>query len=785
MNGLNIPPYERKNGEEYFADDLISKKEALFENISLIELINRDLIKPGVTLYSPKDKFRCSLLENGKVSITFVGGGEFKGSLEEITDLITQSKLVDPWEYWSFRKNNNLYPLAKLKEIAFQERQDELIEQNSYRLSQIKNQNPYNFDEIQEEYEDKEAYQQRLLDEEYIKEQEEKTRYSTIGQEQSANKKRIERDIFSNYPNPDSYIKEIRQFPVLDKEVELQIGQEAINLRHLFYQQLTNFPIVADILEKWLKNLKAGKILPRHLSFIRTFSKNIPDVSTDDPEKKDLSKITRQLQHTISSYRRLENLAGKYTSEELSRIREDLAETLYRLKLKPTTITKILKHINNTDSAKNLYSQNKLDPKNFKSAIKNLNTAWAHLIETQHELIIPNLTIVSHISKKEGQKKLSYHDFWDYLQNGNLGIIRAAETFNVDSGAKFATYAGYWIKQGNRPLAPETFISNLSHDAKTRHLKVIGTAKRLEEELGRKPTTQEIASNLELSEKKEIDIHTAFSIKESISIDEDNNKITQTLEDPYNIAPIDFDISLETEGFEIIRILDKAEENGLLDRKKIEILEYLYGLNDKPVMTLYQIRDLYGNTSHERIRQLRDHAQMALFAEFISPHSMTEYDAYHQNSDLKRLALRDTKEAKEKNEHSEAKSINRHPSQETIQQRRINEVIKVCEETERTRQIQIGLTQISDDNISNQEKEIFRKFYGLEKWTSRQSTPEIIQDLDVSKTQISEAREKIWKQLENLDYFTPNDKLPKNGSRPLINGKMGQRIHDNYSHLFE
>jgi len=218
----------------------------------------------------------------------------------------------------------------------------------------------------------------------------------------------------------------------------------------------------------------------------------------------------------------------------------------------------------------------------------------------KRKLIQANLRLVVSIAKKYvGQGVL----FMDLVQEGSLGLIRAAEKYDYSREFKFSTYATWWIKQ--------TIIRAISNNSrsiripvhmadKIRKFKKISAA--LQFSLNREATDKEIADKMEINVKKIPSIKRAI-IKEPISLDtpvtEDLSVQDYIQDESYNSPEEQTHKSALNDGMdELLKSLDERER---------KIITYRFGINGEQTKTLEQLGQLLG-FSKERIRQLEDGA---------------------------------------------------------------------------------------------------------------------------------------------------------------------------------
>ncbi|MCX5804590.1 MAG: sigma-70 family RNA polymerase sigma factor [Proteobacteria bacterium] len=393
-----------------------------------------------------------------------------------------------------------------------------------------------------------------------------------------------------------AYLKDIGRVSLLTRDEEQQIGKKIekgeSNTRNILFE----LPQAVDEL------LHIGQQLKEETINIVDVIKNIDEMNYTEKEDikyrkktisyiKDIKSLHDKKEEIKNKLQGADEPGRKELTNDLQRVKDKTEEILLNLKLNKKILAKIIKRIAHQMEFMD-YSKARI----IKHKLAELSEIDNKLKIVKDRLVQANLRLVVNIAKRHMNRGLS---FLDLIQEGNMGIMKAAEKYDYQRGYKFSTYSTWWIRQamtraiadyGRTIRVPVHILENTN--------KISKASVALLQELGREPNLEEISlkAGLPLEKVRKIKNIANGTVSIETPIGEDESKLGDFIADPKASSPFTelVGASLKQEVDKVLSTLTPREE---------KVVRMRLGIGEKTDSTLEEVGDVFGLT-RERIRQI-------------------------------------------------------------------------------------------------------------------------------------------------------------------------------------
>lgn len=393
-----------------------------------------------------------------------------------------------------------------------------------------------------------------------------------------------------------AYLKDIGRVSLLTSEEEYIIAKKIEEGERKIRSLL--FSLTHAIME--LQEI--GSLLKKETLAVPDVVKNIDEMNYS---KKDEEKYRKRIMSLISNMKTLHDKrqemlqiisevsksAKKQYEKKYTLIDKKIEETLVSLDLNKKIIDEMIKRI-----SKQTRFMDEAESGVVRTVLTQIIGIEGSLKVVKNRLIQANLRLVINIAKKYLNRGLS---FLDLIQEGNMGLMKAAEKYDYQKGYKFSTYSTWWIRQAiTRAIADYARTIRVPVHVLETMNKITKVTISLFQELGREPSLEEISgkAGLPLEKVRKIMKVSNEPISIETPIGDDESKLGDFIADPNSPSPFNelVGISLKEEIDKVLSTLTPREE---------KVIRMRLGIGEKTDYTLEEVGEVFGLT-RERIRQI-------------------------------------------------------------------------------------------------------------------------------------------------------------------------------------
>jgi len=393
-----------------------------------------------------------------------------------------------------------------------------------------------------------------------------------------------------------AYLKDIGRISLLSSEEEYDIAKRIEEGEGRIRGLLFEMPQAIAELQDLVTQIKKDAVN------IIDILKNIDEMTFTKKDEEQHKKKTVTLSNSLKSlYEKKEEMkrqmakadefTRKQTEKKIRAAESKIGEVLTNLNLQK----KVLEDITRKVQKRTKFLDDR-EARAVEKSLHEMDLVERELKVVKNRLIKANLRLVINIAKKYLNRGLS---FLDLIQEGNMGLMKAAEKYDYQKGYKFSTYSTWWIRQAiTRAIADYARTIRVPVHVLETMNKITKVTISLFQELGREPTLEEISVKAALPLEKVRKIMKVSNEPISIEtpIGDDDSKLGDFIADPKSPSPFEelVNISCKEEIDKVLSTLTPREE---------KVIRMRLGIGEKTDYTLEEVGDVFGLT-RERIRQI-------------------------------------------------------------------------------------------------------------------------------------------------------------------------------------
>jgi RNA polymerase primary sigma factor len=409
------------------------------------------------------------------------------------------------------------------------------------------------------------------------------------------------------------YFKSINKYPLLDEDTERTLAKLIKKCERECTSLIGKW---RTILKSELIGLSPVRQLPEVKSKLKqldTYFTRFDDILSLEKEWKKVDRLLKQASKRSSGVEQLQ--------DELNKIEAEISKSISKVHLEDKTINDFMRNIKRIPCLKKYEKRHKATEGSLKKTLRDIHAIAKNIKTYKNQLVEANLRLVISIAKKYMHHGVTLPDL---IQEGNLGLIRAIDTYDFRRGHRLVTYATWWIRQAMiRAIDCQSKTVRTPVYVNEKINQIVKASNKLFQEFNREPTLNELSQETTIPQDAIEKIMQSFKkdyIPLDVLIDE---KGEQIVNNAYGAE--DGSIADQALSSHLSHIINDMVLADLTDREQ-EIVKLRFGIGQKYDHTLEEIGREF-NLSRERIRQILEVAlhkirapkQMMLLKDFVNP----------------------------------------------------------------------------------------------------------------------------------------------------------------------